>query len=214
MTKAIANEITAIILAGGESSRMGQDKALLPIGSQTLLGQVCSVAQDATNQVYVVTPWVEKYRSIVPLGCQLIKEELVLNAPSNTPIIGFAQGLQLVSTKWVLLLACDLPHISLFPVKQWSKALATVFPTEMACLPRSPKGWEALSGFYRRDCLASLLSYIELGGKSFQGWLTQIQVKELVLSDRTCLFNCNTPADWQVSHTLWQKKTQSRELDW
>ena len=196
MVKFTKEKITAIVLAGGESSRMGQDKALLTIGNQTLLSRVCLVAREVAVSVYVVTPQ-EKYQSILPPGCLLVKEELVLNAKSNAPIIGFAQGLAKVETEWVLLLACDLPYLSSSQVKQWSQALTTVLPTEMAFLPRNPKGWEALCGFYRRNCLTSLKTYINSGGKSFQKWLADLAVKELKLRDRTCLFNCNTPADWQ-----------------
>ena len=198
MTKSIEDEITAIILAGGESTRMGKDKALLTIGNSTLLSQICLVASECASQVYVVTPWIEKYHNVLPSDCQLIREKLVLDTRSNTPSIGFAQGLQLVKTEWVLLLACDLPHLSSSQVKQWLPALATVLPTEIALLPRNPKGWEALCGFYRRSCLSSLETYIKDGGKSFQSWLAQHPVRELPLSDRTCLFNCNTPKDWEL----------------
>lgn len=194
----IKNKITAIVLAGGKSSRMGRDKALLNIGDKTLLSQVCLVASQCTTQTYVITPWSEKYQHYVPPNCQLVKEQLVLNAPSNTPLIGFLQGIQLVKTEWVLLLACDLPHLSSSQVKQWSLALATVLPTEMAFLPRSPKGWEPLCGFYRRSCRSLLEAYINNGGKSFQPWLARHSVKELVIVDRTCLFNCNTPEDWET----------------
>lgn len=198
MAESLKNEITAIILAGGESSRMGQDKALLTIGNNTLLSQICLVAIPCASQVYVVTPWIEKYQDILPPDCQLVKEQLVLDARSNTPLIGFAQGLQLVKTEWVLLLACDLPQLSVSQVKQWSQALTTVLPSEIAFLPRNIKGWEPLCGFYRQDCLSLLEAYIKGGGKSFQSWLGQHPVKELSLSDRTCLFNCNTPADWKL----------------
>ena len=196
------DKITAIILAGGKSSRMGRDKALLTIGNQTLLSRTCLVALEVSALVYVVTPRNEKYQSTLPPGCLLIKEELVLNGKSNTPIIGFAQGLTRVETEWVLLLACDLPYLSSSQVKQWSPALTTVLPTEMAFLPRNPKGWEALCGFYRRECLTSLKTYINDGGKSFQNWLADLAVKEIELGDRACLFNCNTPADWRsvISH--------------
>lgn len=197
MTKSIKNEITAIVLAGGESSRMGKDKALLTIGNKTLLHQICAVAREVSIIVYVVTPWVEKYQSISSPCCQLVKEELVLNAKSNTPIIGFVQALHLVQTEWVLLLACDLPYLSSSQVKQWSAGLTTVLPTEIAFLPRNLKGWEPLCGFYRYSCLSSLELYIENGGRSFQGWLRKHPIKELILEDRTCLFNCNTPEDWQ-----------------
>ncbi|MEM8828334.1 MAG: molybdenum cofactor guanylyltransferase [Cyanobacteria bacterium P01_G01_bin.19] len=197
MVDSIKNDITAIVLAGGESSRMGRDKALLVRENQTLLGRICAIASEVGKIVYVVTPWIEKYRSIVPPNCQLIEEKLVLNAKSNTPIIGFCQALYLVKTEWVLLLACDLPYLSSSQVKQWSKALATVLPTEIALLPRHSKGWEPLCGFYRRRCLCSFEAYIDDGGSSFQGWLDRNPVRELLLTDKSCLFNCNTPQDWQ-----------------
>ena len=194
----IEDKISAIVLAGGKSSRMGKDKALLNLNGNALLTQVCLLASKCATQTYVVTPWSEKYQSFVPSSCQLVKEQLVLNATSNTPLIGFFQGMQLVKTEWVLLLAYDLPYLSSSQVKQWLPALATVLPTEIALLPRHPKGWEPLCGFYRRSCLSSLEAYLKDGGRSFQSWLARHPVKELPISDRTCLFNCNTPEDWKL----------------
>jgi molybdenum cofactor guanylyltransferase len=191
-------QLTAIVLAGGESTRMGQDKALLKLADETFLSHVCLVARECAAQTYVVSPWIEKYQEFLPRGCQPVQEQLVLNAASNTPLIGFAQGLELVETEWVLLLACDLPHLSSLQVKQWILALTTVLPAEIACLPRNVKGWESLCGFYRRSCLASLKQYICEGGRSFQPWLAKHSVRELLVSDRHCLFNCNTPQDWDA----------------
>jgi molybdenum cofactor guanylyltransferase len=192
----VQNMITAIVLAGGESSRMGQDKALLAIGNHILLSQICLIARECTSRVYVVTPWIEKYQEILPAGCELIREKLLSpKNNSNTPLIGFIQGLRLVNTEWVLLLACDLPQLHSSQVKQWSKSLASVLPTEIALLPSHPKGWEPLCGFYRRDCLPLLEAYLAEGGQSFQRWLAQHSVRELPVSDRNCLFNCNTPED-------------------
>ena len=191
------HQIAAIVLAGGESSRMGRDKALLTINGKTMLSQICAVAREITNDVYVITPWIERYRPFIAPSCQLIKEKLVLNAKSNAPIIGFAQALRVVKAEWILLLACDLPYLASSQVKQWLPSLTTVLPTEIALLPRNHKGWDALCGFYRRNCLSSLEFYIENGGRSFQGWLTQHSVRELLLEDRSCLFNCNTLKDWQ-----------------
>ncbi|MBE9042831.1 molybdenum cofactor guanylyltransferase [Pleurocapsales cyanobacterium LEGE 10410] len=198
MKKSFEDEVTAIILAGGESSRMGKDKALLTIGNDTLLSRICLVAKECTNRVYVVTPWIEKYQNVLPSNCQLVREKPIMDCRSNTPTIGFAQGLRLVETEWVLLLACDLPRLSSSQVKQWLPALATVLPTEIALLPRNSQGWEPLCGFYRQSCLSLLETYIKDGGRSFQSWLAKYPVKELPLSDRTCLFNCNTPEDWKL----------------
>ena len=194
----IEDRISAIVLAGGESTRMGRDKAMLNLNDDTLLSHVCSVAGECTAQIYVISPWIEKYQQFLPDDCQLVKEQLILNSSSNSPLIGFAQALELVKTEWVLLLACDLPHLSSSQVKQWSSALTTVLPTEIALLPINSKGWEPLCGFYRRNCLSTLKQYIRAGGKSFQAWLAQHSVRELQPSDRRCLFNCNTPEDWKT----------------
>ncbi|MEM8720623.1 MAG: molybdenum cofactor guanylyltransferase [Cyanobacteria bacterium P01_G01_bin.39] len=198
MTKLIKDKITALILAGGESSRMGEDKALLQINGKALLTHICLIAHECAAQTYVITPWIEKYQDIVPSSCELLPEQLVLNAPSNTPIIGFAQGMQSVKTEWTLLLACDLPYLASSQVKQWSSALATVLPTEIALLARTGNRWEPFCGFYRRCCLNSLLRHINQGGRSFQTWLKQNSIQELSISDRSMLFNCNTPQDWQL----------------
>ena len=191
------DRVSAIVLAGGESTRMGQDKALLSLDNETFLSHVCQIAIECTAQTYVISPWIEKYQNFLTPDCHRVKEQLAPDATSNTPLIGFAQVMPLVQTEWVLLLACDLPLLSSFQVKQWLSALTTVLPTEIAFLPRSAKGWEPLCGFYRRSCLPSLVQYIDGGGKSFQRWLAVCSVKELVIGDRNVLFNCNTPEDWE-----------------
>ncbi len=190
--------LTAIVLAGGQSSRMGQDKALLTIGKQTLLSYVCNVAQESANWVYIVTPWVEKYRNIVAHpSCYLLQETLVSpEKKSNCPLIGFYQGLQQVKTEWVLLLACDLPRLNSAEIKRWCKHLTDMPQDAIALLPRHSKGWEPLCGFYRSNCLSSIKEYLDCGGRSFQNWLKENKVIELEVSDRGVLFNCNTQEDW------------------
>ena len=196
MTEYTKKSISAIILAGGESSRMGRDKALLLLENRTLLGRICTVASECTDSVYVVTPRTKKYRSIVPANCQLISEKLRSNQKSNSPLIGFIQGISYVKTEWILLLACDLPKLDSSLVKQWMLDLPTVLPAEIAFLPRYEDKWEPLCGFYRRSCLPLLKAYIETGNNSFQDFLARYPIKELKLLDRSCLFNCNTPQDW------------------
>ncbi|MGF1542713.1 MAG: molybdenum cofactor guanylyltransferase [Pleurocapsa sp.] len=198
MTEYTKTSITAIVLAGGQSSRMGRDKALLNWRDRTLLSHICSVATECAAQVYIVTPWIEKYQHIVPQNCQLIAEKLLVShQKSNSPIIGFLQALPWVTTEWVLLLACDLPLLRSFHVKFWYKYLETVLPTQIALLPRNSQGWEPLCGFYRRSCLPLLENYVARGGQSFQNFLAQYAIAELPVSDRSCLFNCNTPEDWK-----------------
>ncbi len=191
--------LSAIILAGGQSSRMGQDKALIAIQGVPLLQQVCEVALQCTTKVYVITPWLERYQDILPDACFVIREVSNLSEiQRHGPLVGFAQGLAQIETEWVLLLACDLPRLQVEVLQLWAAELENVPKDAIAFLSKQPKGWEPLCGFYRRQCLPKLTEYIDAGGRSFQHWLSQHTVQELQVADTQIFFNCNTPADLEV----------------
>ncbi|AFY42300.1 molybdenum cofactor guanylyltransferase [Nostoc sp. PCC 7107] len=184
--------LTAIVLAGGQSSRMGQDKALLTIQGVPLLQRVCHIAAACADTVYIVTPWPERYQHLPLPRCQFI-----LEAPLNQgALVGFAQGLAQVQTDWVLLLACDLPNLQVEVLQGWAAELDNVSEDAIATLAHHTKGWEPLCGFYRRQCLPQLLYFINQGGRSFQQWLQQHSVQVLAVPDTNMLLNCNTPEDW------------------
>ncbi|MFN6568278.1 molybdenum cofactor guanylyltransferase [Dendronalium sp. ChiSLP03b] len=209
------SELSVIVLAGGKSSRMGRDKALLPIKGVTLLQRVCNIAESCANTVYVVTPWPERYQHLLLPHCEFIKEVSLVNekvriqentensvtpltSTTNGPLVGFAQGLAKVETEWVLLLACDLPRLQVEVLQAWAAGLGNVEDEAIAALAHHPKGWEPLCGFYRRRCLPQLLEFINQGGRSFQQWLKQYLVEVLPLPAPEILFNCNTPEDWTL----------------
>jgi len=191
--------LSAIVLAGGQSSRMGRDKALITLQGVPLLRQVCEVALNCASPVYVVTPWPERYQDILPDACRVIQEvPLPGETEPHGPLVAFAQGLGYVDTDWVLLLACDLPQLQVKVLQGWVTGLEKTGEKAIALLPRQAKGWEPLCGFYRRQCLPILTTYINEGGRSFQGWLAQHPVQELPVSNTQVLFNCNTPADLEL----------------
>ncbi|MDJ0601280.1 MAG: molybdenum cofactor guanylyltransferase [Crocosphaera sp.] len=189
-------DLSAIILAGGYSSRMGTDKALIEIQGVPLLQRTATLIQAYADSVYIITPWIERYQTIVSSHCHLLRE-ICPSGETQGPLVAFAQGLVYVKTEWVFLLACDLPNLTPFVIEGWLKTLDQVSPEAMAYLPRHPKGWEPLCGFYRSSCLTSLENFIDGGGRSFQQWLEFHPVEELFVSDRSVLFNCNTPTDLQ-----------------
>ena len=130
----------AIALAGGMSSRMGTDKALLEINGAPLLQKICEVAQVCgANPIYIITPWQERYQSIaLPQGCHFIHE-----SEPKSPLTGFALGLSCffeaflkagLKTDWILLLACDLPNLKSDVIKLWSQELINLPPEAIAYL--------------------------------------------------------------------------------
>lgn len=205
-----AERLCAIILAGGRSSRMGQDKALLPVNGTPMLRQVYDVAVQCTPEVWVVTPWRDRYATILPESCRWVDETPLarhggggepFHDAFHGPLVGFCQGLEHLLTvnptlpTWILLLACDLPRLEVEVLQQWMQGLSTVEPSVLAVLPKQTHGWEPLCGFYRTSCLPDLQQFIAEGGRSFQRWLASRPVQPLTVSDAEMLTNCNTPAD-------------------
>ncbi|HBK96636.1 MAG TPA: molybdenum cofactor guanylyltransferase, partial [Microcoleaceae bacterium UBA10368] len=99
------DKIAVLVLAGGKSSRMGRDKALLEIEGKSLLQRACSVAASLTSEVYVLTSWPDRYRSTLTKECQFLVEY----NPGSGPLVALTQGLTEIAAEWILLLACDLP---------------------------------------------------------------------------------------------------------
>jgi molybdenum cofactor guanylyltransferase len=188
---------------------MGRDKATIEIEGVPLIRRIYDVVagcQDVdlrlSERIYVVTPWPQRYQSILPATCHFIPEQ----QPHRGPLIAFSQGLAAITSPWVLLLACDLPNLSTPVVQTWIDELPAVPAQSIAYLPRHPQGWEPLCGFYRQICRHSAIEYIHGGGQSFQGWLGINMVTELAIRDRTCLTNCNTPD--QLAAAIEDRSTQ------
>lgn len=185
-------DLAAIIPAGGGSRRMGFDKARAIAGGKPLLQRVGEVALAVADPVVAIAPRPQKYLDAVAPGCRLVAEA---GLPGG-PLPAIAQGMAEVEAAWVLVLACDLPCLTVAAVREWQEQLAAADPSCVAVLPRHPQGWwESLCGFYRGDCAAALAAEVARGQLSLQGWLARQAIAELAVADRTALLNCNTPAD-------------------
>jgi molybdenum cofactor guanylyltransferase len=178
---------------------MGRDKAIVEIDGIPLIRRIYDAVAGCrdllgdrlTAAVYIVTPWEQTYQPLLPPTCRFIREL----SPHRGPLCAFSQALAEVDSRWVLLLACDLPNLSTPVIQSWIDGLPSVPAQSIAYLPKHRKGWEPLCGFYRQTCYRSAIEYIQSGGQSFQGWLTLSPVTELVVADPSCLANCNTPAE-------------------
>ncbi|MEM9537186.1 MAG: molybdenum cofactor guanylyltransferase [Cyanobacteria bacterium P01_E01_bin.45] len=186
--------LDAIVLAGGRSRRMGEDKALLELNRVPLLQRVCDVASTCVRQTYVVTPWGDRY-SHLNLPATIVPEP-ERSERARGPLTGFACGLRVTQSEWVLLLACDLPCLSTAGLQQGVERLEQVPSDSIAFLHPHPKGWEPLCGFYRQHCLHSLQQAISTGTRSFQDWLSEQAIAVWEDADSQLFLNCNTPEEW------------------
>ena len=99
-------DFSAVILAGGRSSRMGRDKAFLKIDGQTLLSRQIALARSAgAEAVYLSGRPATDYSAT---GCPVLMDAF----PGCGPLAGVERGLATSRTPWLLVLAVDLPAIN------------------------------------------------------------------------------------------------------
>lgn len=199
---------------------MGHDKALLSLPTEganplTLLQQTCDVAHCCGGPTYVLTPWPERYRSLLSVSVVLLRE---MNAGGG-PMVALAQGWTRImadsqrqgecSPDWLLVLACDMPALDRSILQTWQQELTWMKRDAIAALPRQNNRWEPLCGFYHRRCIPSLHKALQGNVRSFQPWLDTESVLPLSIENPSnMLRNCNTPQEWQAYLTA----TKTRNL--
>lgn len=191
--------LNALILAGGQSSRMGQDKALLLVNGIPFIQQIYHIAEQCCESVYLISPWPERYYSI--LGNNSKIHFLAESTTGEGSLVAFLQGLKQIEkqTDWLLLLACDLPLLNPEILLNWCENLQDISPDILACVPKNNNFWEPLCGFYRPEIIPNLEDFINCGGRSFQTFLETVSTCAIALGNREqkMLLNCNTPDDLQ-----------------
>jgi molybdenum cofactor guanylyltransferase len=176
---------------------MGSDKALSAWQGIPLIQRVFAVAQACCKQVSVLTPWPERYQTLLPSSITWLIEP-----PTFTgPMAALALGLETIQTPWVLLLACDLPQLKGSVLQRWIQTLPET--TAIAQVPYHRTRWEPLCGFYRVESLPSLKAFVAEHGDraSFQQWLQIVPVVPLAVDAAIApmFYNCNTPNDLTVN---------------
>ncbi len=179
----------AAILAGGQSRRMGRDKALIEVGGELLLVRTARLAAEACSEVAVIG------REAPPDWPLPDVRFHVDEQPGTGPLEGLRTALHHLDDD-VLLLACDLPRLD-GEAMSWLLARAAASRAELGMVTRGPDKLEPLFSCYRRAALApveraqrdgllSLRGLISRGGFDFvdaPGWLD------------AKLFNMNAPED-------------------
>jgi molybdopterin-guanine dinucleotide biosynthesis protein A len=102
---------TAIVLAGGDSTRMKVDKGLMDLTGESMVSRVVDGVSSVVDEVLVVVGSVdqhEKYSEVVGE-----RAEILIDAYGDgSPLVGAITGLQRARGKYALITACDMPFVS------------------------------------------------------------------------------------------------------
>jgi molybdenum cofactor guanylyltransferase len=161
-------DCTAIILAGGDSQRMGRDKASLMLSEQTLLQRVIATMQQIFPEVIIS---VRQPRPEIDLP-QVCDEQPNEGMPGAGPLAGLVAGLSTVTTPWAFVVACDMPFVEPAVVELLGKFRSTY----QAVVPVVQGHPQPLAAFYANSCLAVMRESLTTQDKSLRGVLRMLDV--------------------------------------
>jgi molybdenum cofactor guanylyltransferase len=207
------DQISAFILTGGASSRMGKAKGLLEFVGEPLIIRIARMIEPLVSSVIAVGPS-ERY---APLGLAVMEDQPFGIAGergrSPGPLAGIASALSASRTDWNLILACDLPYLS----REWVAWLLarTEVSSGQIIMPRTEGGPEPLAAVYRRECAEPIIAALHHGVRKVTDAVTQLRTDFVterewhhIDSDGRVLRNMNTPEDYEEA----RKWLESRSL--
>jgi molybdenum cofactor guanylyltransferase len=175
------------VLVGGRSSRMGQDKALLPFRGATLGQYVAAVVAGAAGKVTLVGD-PERYRF---LGYPVLPDRY----PGEGPLGGILTALAHSTEDWNLVLACDMPAVSPEFLVRLLGAAETADAEVLAPAGASGRP-EPLCAVYHRRVFSRLEHVFARGERKMSLALTAVHTVILQAGGSGGFENVNTPADW------------------
>ncbi|MDY0087907.1 MAG: molybdenum cofactor guanylyltransferase, partial [Coriobacteriia bacterium] len=187
--------ITAAVLAGGRSMRMGVDKTLLPVEGRPLITHVIDAVREVCEHTLIVTNRPESLQRVeLAEGITILTDEV----PYQGPLGGLVTALKEAPDDWVLAVAADMPYLSSAVVH----ALWEARGTADAVLPVTPEGPEPLLALYSRACLPAARKVLATGRRRLVAVLADLDVVEVPVSslrsadpELRSFRNINTPEE-------------------
>ena len=202
--------LTVCIQAGGQSSRMGEDKALKLFLERPLIQRVVERLAPIADELIVTTNRPQDYQF---LDLRLVSDL----KPGRGALGGLYTAIASASRSMVAVVACDMPFASATLLRAASRILLeedvdVVIPRVSAEQAEKSGGYEPLHAVYRREtCLPAIEAAIEADQWKAIAWFPQVKVRVLTLAEITqydpnglAFWNVNTPEEFSKAETLAQ----------
>jgi molybdenum cofactor guanylyltransferase len=166
------DQATGIIMAGGKSTRMGKNKALLKIGGQTVIERIANELRKAVSELLIVTNTPEDYQF---LGLPMIEDQW----KGMGPLAGIHAGLEASKTEKNLVVACDMPFVS----SEIGGYLLRFLDHYQGAVPRISGQLHPLFAAYRKDALSEISKALEKQELKIRLFFDRIQLKYVTEED-------------------------------
>lgn len=203
----MAGQVSAAILAGGQSRRMGRDKAALLLEGEPLLLRAVRRLRVVTPDVAIIGP---PERAALAPGAPIFPDRW----PQQGPLGGIATALQTLGGEAVLVVGCDMPFLNVALLRY---LLSLAFEYD-AVVARTDGRAHPLHAVYQQRCLPVLEAQLLAGKLQVQRFLARLVVRfvegdELDRFDPQHLstFNVNTPEEWAEALRLFEAPLDGQE---
>jgi molybdopterin-guanine dinucleotide biosynthesis protein A len=206
---------SAIVLAGGFSSRFGMDKGVLELAGKPLIRHVVDAVAGLVDEVVVVTNSEERiarYAEVMGGGVRFVVDV----CEARSPLIGALSGFGAARGDYSLLLPFDTPFVS----GEVVSLLFELCEGRAAVIPRWPNGYiEPLHAVYQtRRALVAAEGAVAAGGLRVRALIERLRgvryVSTLVVQqldpELLTFFNVNTPADLDKAVALVKRSKRKR----
>lgn len=184
--------LTGMILAGGKSSRMGKDKALLNYGDKTMLEHLSHLLGFLFEETLILVDDKRKLKGL-ELGEAKAYEDIIKD---KGPLGGIYTGLCYAKSQASCVLTCDMPFIDEVLLRElvnfWEEG------QEVLCLENTKGEFEPFPGIYARSSRHLMRLLLERGEGAMYRFLELAMVKPLVLRKKRIpiLTNMNYVEDY------------------
>lgn len=138
--------ISAAVLAGGDSKRMNRDKSLMTLGSKTMIEHVVNKLREISDEIIIVTDTSESY-------CDMFDDVIFrgdqIKTPEKNSFVGLYSGILTSKNDYTFIVACDMPFLNLNLIKEMVKLL----DGQDVLVPMLDGYYQPLHAIYKKSCL-------------------------------------------------------------
>ena len=186
--------MTGIILSGGKSIRMGENKAFIKIEGIPIINRIYILFERLFEEIIIVTNQKELFMN---LGAKVYSDIL----PNRGVLGGLYTGLFFSSFKYSFCVACDMPFLKESVIKFLIKNIQN----EDAIVPKTKDGLQPLHAIYSKNCLEPIKKIIGKGKYKIIDFYPMVKIKVLEEVEfdsldpiKESFINVNTPEDLRL----------------
>lgn len=179
------------ILAGGKSSRMGQDKATLKVGNTTLLNYMILKLKNNFEEIIVSS---KEDLELTKQDVKIVKDIQAL----SLPLIGISSALKNCSNERCFIIACDMPYLNALLIEYLQ-----TFKSDVVC-PKAQGELQVLHAVYSQSCIPFIERSIDKKLFNVSSFFASVKVKIVEIDDqawsvygKSPFTNLNTKDDFE-----------------